>query len=285
MKQVLALSALVALLVIGAPAAAANSKLTLHPAGFGQKSYSAWKAKQGLPDTKGADDQALYFQKMTVTTTFAAGVAVIRGIAGTPAEDLTGLSWDHREDGHCGAGAPRWNVVFREESTGNTGILFLGCNAAAHAELGMYGGHGWCRDTQPSPAAAIATQTGQPATDFEIVGLSILFDEGNDTPNPPPVGCQQEQLDGGFVHLDNITVEVDGVTHCWTGANDNGAGGAPACPPFPQTASASTSGLVDLSVPTGVAVDPTDVELVTALGLAAPGVPLTAWQLYPTVLR
>src|SRR3954469_18483552 len=81
------------------PAAASAGALTLHPSGFGTKSYSAWKAHQGLPDTKGNDDQSLYFQKQTTTATFAAGVAVIKGIAGTPVSALTGLSWTHREDG------------------------------------------------------------------------------------------------------------------------------------------------------------------------------------------
>src|SRR4051812_23151771 len=73
------------------PAYASAGALTLHPAGFGEKSYSAWKAHQGLPDTKGNDDQALYFQKMTTTGTFAAGVAVIKGIAAHRSTSSTGL--------------------------------------------------------------------------------------------------------------------------------------------------------------------------------------------------
>src|SRR5579864_9718230 len=73
--------------------------LTLHPAGFGPFSYAAWKAQQGLPDDTGNANQALYFQKMTTTGTYAAGVAVINGVQGMPASALTGLSWEHREDG------------------------------------------------------------------------------------------------------------------------------------------------------------------------------------------
>jgi hypothetical protein len=275
---------LVALLAFAAPASASSGKLTLHPSGFGTKSYSAWKAKQGLPDTKGNDDQALYFQKMTTTPTFAAGVAVVKGIAGTPAQLLTGLAWDHREDGHCGAGAPRWNVNLTPNVGGPTQTVFLGCNAATHAEVGSYGGHDWCRDTQPSPATEILAQTGQSASDFTIAGLAIIFDEGNDTPNPPPTGCGQEQLAGGFVHLDNITVELNGETHCWSGANDNGAGGASSCPAVPTQASAAAPIDLGVTVPAGFTVDPTDVELVNALGLAYPGVALTAWRLYPNVI-
>src|SRR5689334_11548928 len=84
----------------------------LHPNGFGSHSYAACKAQTGLPDTSGSKYQALYFQKMKSTTTFAAGVAVLQGIEGTPTSALTGLEfWIPTNDGsHCGAGAPRYNV-------------------------------------------------------------------------------------------------------------------------------------------------------------------------------
>jgi hypothetical protein len=75
----------------------------------------------------------LYFQKMTSTATNAAGVAIIKGLDGLAASELTGLIWDHREDGHCGAGAPRWNIGY-SVSGGPTQTLFLGCNAAQHTE-------------------------------------------------------------------------------------------------------------------------------------------------------
>jgi hypothetical protein len=99
-----------------AAAAAANSNngndgLGLHPNGFGQDSYAAWKAHEGLPDSKGKADHALYFQKMTTTPTFAAGVARVTGLEGQPLSAITGLSWEHRTDGWCGAGAPRWDII------------------------------------------------------------------------------------------------------------------------------------------------------------------------------
>src|SRR5207237_4151812 len=125
---------------------------------------------------------------------------------------LNGLAWDHREDGHCGAGAPRWNVTVTNGSTTTTTVI-LGCNAAQHAEKAPYGGHGWCRDTQPTPAATVAAAAGEPVAALTITGLAIVFDEGNDTPNPPPApDCAQEQLVGGFVHLDNIAVTIGTTT-------------------------------------------------------------------------
>ncbi len=279
MRLVLVAMAAVAIAV---PAVAfGGSSETLHPSGFGAHSYAAWKAHQGLPDTNGNDDQALYFQKMTTTPTFAAGVAVIKGVAGTPLDQLDGLARDHREDGHCGAGAPRWNVSVTDAS-GTSHTAFLGCNAAAHTELGTYNGHGWCRDEQPSPAAAVAAQAGKPVSELTITGLAIVFDEGNDTGNPPPAGCEQEQLLGGFVHLDDVAVTIDGQTHCWTSANDNGSGGSSSCPAFP-TQSTGASAPLSFGVPAGLPLDPTDTGLVSALNLAYPGVPLVSWMLYPNV--
>jgi hypothetical protein len=71
---------------IGSASASANTNtgLKLHPEGFGQQSFAAWQAHQGLPDSKGNADAGLYFQKMTTTATFAAGVAKITGLEGQP---------------------------------------------------------------------------------------------------------------------------------------------------------------------------------------------------------
>ncbi|HET9743360.1 MAG TPA: hypothetical protein VFQ00_11475 [Terriglobales bacterium] len=260
---------------------AQNSQhLTLHPSGFGTHSYAAWKAQQGEPDTTGNANQALYFQKMTVTGSFAAGVAVIKGVAGAAASELAGLAWDHREDGHCGAGAPRWNLALQDGS-GHQYTVFLGCYAAQHMETNVItNGFGWCRDTQSVPAA-ITSQTG--VTDLStltITGLAILFDEGNDTANPPPAPCAQQGLAGGFVFLDNIEVDFNGVTYCWTSASNNGNGDATGCPGSSSALTTDTS-LVTISPLAGIAVDPSDLDLVNGLNLVYPDVPITSWSLYP----
>ena len=216
MKKRLGFVAILAAIVLMVPLVASAGQFTLHPSGFGQHSYASWKAGEGLPDSNGNKSQALYMQKMTTTPTVAAGIVLIKGLEGSPVSSITGLAWDHREDGHCGAGAPRWNIGY----TDNTGdhVAFLGCNAAQHTQLtATTNGHGWCQDTQPSAAIP---------TNGTIRYLAIVFDEGNDTANPPPVGCNQENLTpGGFVFLDNIEVDVNGQPHIWTSASDNGNGG------------------------------------------------------------
>src|SRR3954469_7884839 len=133
-----------------------NSGLTLHPDGFGPNSFAAWRAHEGLPDSKGNADHALYFQKMTTTATNAAGVARITGLEGQPLSAITGLSWEHRTDGWCGAGAPRWDVIVSDAS-GNRGVIFLGCAAAAHTPGSA---PNWIRDSYPGPSIAAVPATG-----------------------------------------------------------------------------------------------------------------------------
>jgi len=185
-----------------------NAGLKLHPNGFGQQSFAAWKAHEGLPDSKGGADHGLYFQKMTTTSTFAAGVARITGLEGQPVSAITGLSWEHRTDGWCGAGAPRWDIIVSDES-GDRGVIFLGCAAATHTPGSNAN---WIRDSYGAAGIAAAPVFGftpefDPTDALTISELLIVFDEGTDVP-----------LNPGFVVLDNITVN-DTV---FTGPADNG---------------------------------------------------------------
>ena len=199
MKKLITVVALVAALSLSlvSMAFAASGGLKLHPSGFGPKSQATWKGGQGLPDSSGNGKQALYFQKMTTTATVAAGVAMINGVEGIEASELTGLEWQHRNDGHCGAGAPRWNIGLTD-SNGQDYNVFLGCAAAAHSPGS---GAGWTRDTYS--AAAIGAAVADPGDTVRY--LAIIFDEGTD--NGP-----------GFVYLDNIKVN----DQVWTSATDNG---------------------------------------------------------------
>jgi hypothetical protein len=183
-------------------AAAAAGTFTLHPSGFGEHSYSAWNGQQGLPDSTGNQNQALYFQKMTSTTTVAAGVAVIKGFEGLPVSSLSHLEFWYGMDGHCGAGAPRFDVFVQPPGGGPQYTLFIGCQ-------GMIPG-----TTATAPSGRVFQERSYDGP-FPLVGtitgISIVFDEGNDVGN-------------GFVYLDNITVTADTASHTWTSASDNGNG-------------------------------------------------------------
>src|SRR6266581_2361691 len=161
-----------------------QSGLSLHPGGLGEQSFAKWQSHEGEPDAKGSADQALYFQKMVATPVFAAGFAVIDGLQGQRANTLTALSWEHRTDGWCGAGAPRWDVIVSDAS-GDRGVIFLGCAAAVHTPGS---GPNWIRDSYPAgtPIASLPatgfTPDFNPTDPLTISELLIVFDEGTDIP-------------------------------------------------------------------------------------------------------
>lgn len=262
-----------------APTAAVAGSLTLHPAGFGPHSYASWKANQGLPDSNPLTNQALFFQKDTDTSINAAGVVLIRGLAGTAVSDLTGLSWAHRTDGHCGAGAPRWDI-FVTGASGTRYTLFLGCSAAAHADAGSdANGNNWCTDSYAGSTITSlgAANAGIPSTSLgdinagTIRDLAIVFDEGNNEAagaNPP--GCPPGQGLPGFVFLDNVTVTDGGTTQVWTSAADNG-NGATAARSFGSMAAYADL----LASPDQIVAELTDLF---------PNVDPLSWVLYPNVL-
>jgi hypothetical protein len=201
---------------LAVPAAAlAGSPYTLHPSGFGEHSYSSWKGGEGLPDSHGGANQALYLQKMTSTPTFAAGVAVIKGFEGQPVSALTGLEFWVGLDGHCGAGAPRFNI-YVQPLVGPQQTLFVGCQEMVPGDTATApSGREFQQRTYDLPFPAVGT----------ITGIAIVFDEGND-------------VGKGFVYLDNITVQSETSSHTWTSASDNGNG---------QTITQAPTGAVYLS--------------------------------------
>ena len=190
-------------------ASAHAGEVILHPNGFGEHSYAAWKAQQGLPDSNGAKNQSLYFQKMTTTPTFAAGVAVFQGIEGLPVSQLAALEFWVGLDGHCGAGAPRFNIRV-DLGGGNRQTFFIGCAAMLPGGL-MTAPNGRMYQQRRIVTPFFAAFPG-PLVMGTITSLSIVFDEGDD-------------VGQGFVHLDNITVETSSMefpTKTWTSASDNG---------------------------------------------------------------
>jgi hypothetical protein len=188
-----------AIVALALPASAAAGTFTLHPSGFGEHSYSAWKGDEGLPDSTGNKEHALYFQKKTSTATFAAGVAVIKGFEGMPTSAANPLEFWVRLDGHCGAGAPRFNLRFQPEGTTDPEqreTRFFGCAAMVPGGLLQREDRIFQRRTVVGPFP-----------EGTIVSISIVYDEGIEFPP-------------GHVHLDNIRVGP----HQWTSASDNSSG-------------------------------------------------------------
>src|SRR5438876_4042277 len=146
-----------------------------------------WIGRQGLPDDVGKANQALFLQKDGPTSANASAFAVIGGVEGLT---LTELGFDYRNDGHCGAGAPRFNVTLPDGR-----YFFFGC---------IYGkpqappASGWTRIRWNDSEGTVF-----PAGNYEWPGfgefgvvvqsIAIVFDEGTD-------------VGGGSVLLDNINI-------------------------------------------------------------------------------
>ena len=150
---------------------------------------AAWIPHEGLPDAGNAN-HALFLAKDGPTATVASSGAILQGVAGIT---LNELGYDVRNDGHCGAGAPRFNVTMSD------GLHFIGCVAKPGSGALMDPqGNAWTRKRWTALDLANPLFTAPPITGLSgtVVSISILFDEGTD----------QGQ---GFTHLDNI--DVNGV--------------------------------------------------------------------------
>ena len=151
---------------IGCPTAATINT------GAGPTTYSdpACPTRQGPTDR---NVQGLLLSKMGPTANIASAGAELKGVAG---ETLTSIGYDIRKNGgiatergsHCGAGAPRFNVVT------DFGTHFIGCVSPPPVSQTL--GQAWTRLAW-SPATAFP-----PVPPGAIVrGIDIVFDEGTDT--------------------------------------------------------------------------------------------------------
>ena len=157
---------------------------------------SAWVTKEGLKDA-GNSNHALYLTKMGTTATNAASGATVN-FTGV----LDELGFDYRNDGWCGAGAPRFNVY----TTAGT-YYFFGCTYGLHTPS-LEDPVNWTRvrftNADAFPADGVTPFPGFGTV--EVTGMDIVFDEGTDL-----------ALNPGFAYLDNL--DIDGTLVGKPGAN------------------------------------------------------------------
>lgn len=121
----------------------------------------------------------------------SAGADIVSPLEGGDVSLLTELNFEYENGGHCGAGAPRFNVVVNGQT------YFLGCSSGTHTDLG----NGW---TRVEFTTADFTAAGIPTTGT-LDDIYVVFDEGTDTPAGGTIGTP------GTVTLDNFSVNGDVV--------------------------------------------------------------------------
>lgn len=154
-------------------------------------------------DSKDKKNEGLLLVKTGPTTNFAAAGAQLKKVKGIT---LSELGYDIRKSGgnttsplgsHCGAGAPRFNVVTQDGTT-----HFLGCNSPT-ATTQTPASTGWIRLRWTTTGLAAAFPPIGP-TDV-VQRIDIIFDEGQDASGGPDMF--------GAAIIDNIDVNGMLVGH------------------------------------------------------------------------
>ena len=145
---------------------------------------SAWVPNTGFPSE--ADHFGLVLQKQGPTSAEAAAVAELTGVEGLSTDNFR-LEFDYRTNGHCGAGAPRFNVYLNGDET----TYFVGCTYGTHTTTDPDWAHALLQNADSFPPIPPGKT---------VRAIYIVFDEGTDT----AVGGRIATA--GTVTIDNIAV-------------------------------------------------------------------------------
>jgi len=172
---------------------------------------SAWLGGMGLPDNGGQNvgsepkdnpnkqdpHLGLLLSKNGTTADCSAAEAEITGVEGITVNAEFHLGFDYRNGGHCGAGAPRFDVSYRQPD-GTDGSSFVGGCSNDHQPTGA--------PQDPAQWTRVRFETSDQTESFppipqgsRIKSISIAFDEGTDTANNDTEGV-------GLAVLDNIDI-------------------------------------------------------------------------------
>ena len=154
-------------------------------------------------ESMGNPAPSLHLTKPCPTATDAATGATVNNVDGIT---LSNLGFDYLTAGHCGAGAPRYNVY-----TTSGVYYFFGCTYGTHTDLH----NGWTRvvfndaDAVPSDGTTAWPGFGS----VTITGIDVVMDEGNDV--------SATQGSPGDAHLDNFVINGQTVSGVNTPTNKN----------------------------------------------------------------
>lgn len=158
---------------------------------------AAWLAGAGLPDNGTANPDGsrdphngLLLSKNGPTPNCAAAGATIDGW--TAGDTVHTLGFDYRNGGHCGAGAPRFNVTDMAEH-----VYFFGCAGGTHTASPQDPAE-WERVTFTDGAQGFPPEFVFGVT--PVKSIEIVLDEGTDSPSTGDPGGV------GLAVLDNIRI-------------------------------------------------------------------------------
>jgi hypothetical protein len=143
----------------------------------------------GMADPSDKRNEGLLLVKTGPTNNDAAAGAELLGVKG---QRLTELGYDIRKPGapnfsdsrgsHCGAGAPRFNIVLGGQPND---IYFIGCSSPPpDMDTPLTGGIGWQRLRWGGVVPLMAYKNGTVLTNISgatVDSIEIIFDEGDDT--------------------------------------------------------------------------------------------------------
>jgi len=160
---------------------------------------AAWLKGMGLPDTddpnKKDHHSGLLLSKNGPTADCSAAGASIKGVKGMTVSETFEVGFDYRNGGHCGAGAPRFNVTTRAGT-----FHFVGGCANDHAPTPA--------PQDPLEWTRVRFQTSDPTESFPpippgsvIDSISLIFDEGTEVPTvQDPNGVGLSVVDNIFIN-------------------------------------------------------------------------------------
>src|SRR5262245_14358480 len=169
---------------------------------------AAWLGGLGLPDNGGVNTtaadlatnpnkqdphQGLLLSKNGPTADCSSAGATINGVKGTIVTAGFLLGLDFRNGGHCGAGAPRFNVDT------DMGFFFVGCANAPQTPAPQDPTE-WTRTRSDVTACGAECFPGSIPVGAKIKSITIIFDEGTDTANNDTEGVGLAVVDNIFIN-------------------------------------------------------------------------------------
>jgi hypothetical protein len=182
---------------------------------------AAWLGGMGLPDNGGANTTAadlrtnpnkrdphrgLLLSKNGPTADCSAAGAEIKGVKGTVVTPTFQLGYDYRNGGHCGAGAPRFNVSYTLPGGGDDFSFVGGCSNDSTPTAAPQDPLQWSR---------VRFETSNPGESFPVIppgsriqSITLILDEGTDTATGPrpSSGDEGNPAGIGLSVVDNIFI-------------------------------------------------------------------------------